>query len=43
MMNAAVLQDMLIGTGVIGAFLLLGAFLRAKVPLFRRWLLSLAE
>ncbi len=39
MMNAAVLQDMLIGTGVIGAFLLLGAFLRAKVPLFRRWLL----
>lgn len=38
-MNAAVLQDMLIGTGVIGAFLLLGAFLRARVPLFRRWLL----
>ncbi|NLB27698.1 MAG: sodium:glutamate symporter [Clostridiaceae bacterium] len=38
-MNTAVLQDMLIGTGVIGAFLLLGAFLRAKVPLFRRWLL----
>lgn len=30
---------MLIGTGVIGAFLLLGAFLRAKVPIFRRWLL----
>lgn len=38
-MNAAVLQDMLIGTGVVGGFLLLGAFLRAKVPLFRRWLL----
>ncbi|HPX92640.1 MAG: sodium:glutamate symporter [Fastidiosipila sp.] len=38
-MNAAVLQDMLIGTAVIGAFLLIGAFLRARVPLFRRWLL----
>ena len=37
--NAAVLQDILIGTGVIGVFLLIGAFLRAKVPLFRRWLL----
>jgi ESS family glutamate:Na+ symporter len=30
---------MLIGTAVVGAFLLLGAFLRAKVPVFRRWLL----
>ena len=38
-MSAAVIQEMLIGTGVVGAFLLLGAFLRAKVPLFRRWLL----
>lgn len=38
-MNASVLQDILIATGVVGAFLLLGAFLRAKVPVFRRWLL----
>jgi ESS family glutamate:Na+ symporter len=30
---------MLIGTAVVGGFLLLGAFLRAKVPVFRRWLL----
>lgn len=38
-MNASLLQEMLIGSGVVGAFLLLGAFLRAKVPVFRRWLL----
>ncbi|MGI6157749.1 MAG: sodium/glutamate symporter [Saccharofermentanales bacterium] len=38
-MGANVLQDMLIGLGVIGGFLLLGALLRAVVPLFRKWLL----
>ncbi|MCK9176641.1 MAG: hypothetical protein M0O95_02985 [Clostridiales bacterium] len=38
-MGAQIVQEMLIGTAVVGAFLLLGAFLRAKVPVFRRWLL----
>ncbi len=38
-MSTAVIQEILIGTGVVGVFLLLGAFLRAKVPVFRRWLL----
>jgi ESS family glutamate:Na+ symporter len=37
--GAQIVQEMLIGTAVVGAFLLLGAFLRAKVPVFRRWLL----
>ena len=38
-MGAKIVQEMLIGTAVVGVFLLLGAFLRAKVPVFRRWLL----
>ncbi len=38
-MGAQIVQEMLIGTAVVGGFLLLGAFLRAKVPVFRRWLL----
>ncbi len=38
-MGAKIVQEMLIGTAVVGGFLLLGAFLRAKVPVFRRWLL----
>lgn len=38
-MGAQIVQEMLIGTAVVGVFLLLGAFLRAKVPVFRRWLL----
>ena len=38
-MSAQVVQEMLTGTAIVGAFLLLGAFLRAKVPVFRRWLL----
>ena len=41
-MGAQIVQEMLIGTAVVGAFLLLGAFLRAKVPVFRRWLLPAA-
>ena len=38
-MTSAVLQEMLIATAVVGVFLFIGAFLRAKVPLFRRWML----
>ena len=30
---------MLIATAVVGVFLFIGAFLRANVPLFRRWML----
>lgn len=38
-MSSAVLQEMLIATAAVGVFLFIGAFLRAKVPIFRRWML----